>query len=41
MQTNHIDENNLAQDRKYLLDESLISIIQYFSLVSMETALVQ
>lgn len=30
MQTEHIDENNLVQDRKYLLDESLISIIQYF-----------
>lgn len=30
MQTENIDENNLVQDRKYLLDESLISIIQYF-----------
>lgn len=30
MQTENIDENNLVQDRKYLLDEPLISIIQYF-----------
>ena len=30
MQTEHIDENNLVQGRKYLLDEPLISIIQYF-----------
>lgn len=30
MQAEHIDENNLVQDRKALSDESLISIIQYF-----------